>query len=678
MLRLLLLLFTLCTAARARNVLDLLKKGGAGATHSQFAELLENTDGVHKYYLDGYLTVFAPSNAALNSFGGDKNIALILNHIASAFPHSDLQTVNSAISEDQLEERLTTLLHGHPPLWVRKAGGHLYVNQAKVNLVLSVTTDTGNKQYLYLIDSVLEPLIPKAENSVADYVDIKAGDILNYTSKFKIGDFSIEKYAEQIKSLGMEKFPEFSQYGKFTFFLPVDTAFQGMDKGLVDVEVVRSHIVPGNLLFTKPCGRQNGNIDHFHTAQYKQSSMELKSQAAIFEAEDGSIKAQSQTMVGNRNHARGKVVASVVKGNIPVQNGVVHLIDRPLIILASTLWEALDPEKPGNKRFSKFANIVKKNPILLEQIQNIQADDTDDTKNGATLFVPTNAAFDELTKAGLDMELEENADLIGFHFVDQIIDASDIRISQPQSSWGMFGTKVAYPEGTNKKIWLWNSDDGEVMVDGGGVGATIVDSNIRATNGIIHQIDKVLGLPLTSMLHKVKTDPMLKASYQLGEQEHFNEKLGMVEGNYTYLVPSDQAWEKIRKEYSTAYKVLFMGKFWYQVHHILEGHLLIGSKLSVEDILGDKETGSFNRLRGSPIEFYKTTIDGEEAVMVRDEDLVARVVRSNLATSNGYIHIIDSVLMKRRDVTLSAGSCSWTLSTMLAVGIAFVIAALVK
>ena len=36
----------------------------------------------------------------------------------------------------------------------------------------------------------------------------------------------------------------------------------------------------------------------------------------------------------------------------------------------------------------------------------------------------------------------------------------------------------------------------------------------------------------------------------------------------------------------------------------------------------------------------------EEAVMVRDEDLEARVVRSNLATANGYIHIIDSVLMK--------------------------------
>ena len=29
------------------------------------------------------------------------------------------------------------------------------------------------------------------------------------------------------------------------------------------------------------------------------------------------------------------------------------------------------------------------------------------------------------------------------------------------------------------------------FVDGGGVTATIVDSNIRTTNGIIHQVDKV-------------------------------------------------------------------------------------------------------------------------------------------------------------------------------------------
>jgi hypothetical protein len=29
----------------------------------------------------------------------------------------------------------------------------------------------------------------------------------------------------------------------------------------------------------------------------------------------------------------------IVRGNIPVQNGVVHLIDKPLMIVARTLYE---------------------------------------------------------------------------------------------------------------------------------------------------------------------------------------------------------------------------------------------------------------------------------------------------------------------------------------------------
>ena len=42
----------------------------------------------------------------------------------------------------------------------------------------------------------------------------------------------------------------------------------------------------------------------------------------------------------------------------------------------------------------------------------------------------------------------------------------------------------------NVKIFIYR------FVDGGGVTATIVDSNIRTTNGIIHQVDKVFFLTL--------------------------------------------------------------------------------------------------------------------------------------------------------------------------------------
>lgn len=49
-----------------------------------------------------------------------------------------------------------------------------------------------------------------------------------------------------------------------------------------------------------------------------------------------------------------------------------------------------------------------------------------------------------------------------------------------------------------------------VTVEGGGVNATIITANIAATNGMIHIIDRVLGIPYTTVLDKLKLDPQLK------------------------------------------------------------------------------------------------------------------------------------------------------------------------
>ena len=46
-------------------------------------------------------------------------------------------------------------------------------------------------------------------------------------------------------------------------------------------------------------------------------------------------------MTGTKQHKRGTVEAQIVKANIPVQNGIVHLIDKPLVIIASSLYEHL-------------------------------------------------------------------------------------------------------------------------------------------------------------------------------------------------------------------------------------------------------------------------------------------------------------------------------------------------
>lgn len=57
---------------------------------------------------------------------------------------------------------------------------------------------------------------------------------------------------------------------------------------------------------------------------------------------------------------------------------------------------------------------------------------------------------------------------------------------------------------------LQHGDNKTVTVEGAGVNATVVQPDIAATNGIIHIIDRVLGVPFMTVGRKIATDPMLK------------------------------------------------------------------------------------------------------------------------------------------------------------------------
>lgn len=49
-----------------------------------------------------------------------------------------------------------------------------------------------------------------------------------------------------------------------------------------------------------------------------------------------------------------------------------------------------------------------------------------------------------------------------------------------------------------------------LTVEGSGVNATVVQPDIAATNGVIHIINRVLGVPYLNMKEKLLSDPMLK------------------------------------------------------------------------------------------------------------------------------------------------------------------------
>ena len=55
------------------------------------------------------------------------------------------------------------------------------------------------------------------------------------------------------------------------------------------------------------------------------------------------------------------------------------------------------------------------------------------------------------------------------------------------------------------------------------------------------------------------------STFTLGAQDHFNNMLDVKGSKFTYLVPSNEAWENIQGEMASTWKVLFNGDFGYQV-----------------------------------------------------------------------------------------------------------------
>lgn len=51
---------------------------------------------------------------------------------------------------------------------------------------------------------------------------------------------------------------------------------------------------------------------------------------------------KSNTVVGDSKHSTGVVMAEIVRANIPVRNGVIHLIHRPLMIVDTTVMQFLE------------------------------------------------------------------------------------------------------------------------------------------------------------------------------------------------------------------------------------------------------------------------------------------------------------------------------------------------
>ncbi|VEN60817.1 unnamed protein product [Callosobruchus maculatus] len=147
-------------------------------------------------------------------------------------------------------------------------------------------------------------------------------------------------------------------------------------------------------------------------------------------------------------------------------------------------------------------------------------------------------------------------------------------------------------------------DNRTMTVEGGGVNATVIQADLAATNGIIHIIDRVLGVPYTTVLDKLRTDPMLQNTYRLGQYQKFNEQLNNADKRFTYFVPRDKAWENAKVAFPSAIKKLFMPEFMHMYGvATLERHLVVSdvpyTMERIKQWSNETHRGAFDSIAGT-------------------------------------------------------------------------------
>lgn len=460
---------------RARDQMNLMEIINATEQLSEFAKVLKYP-GLHQAFLDRPITLFVPTNQAMLKYRGKRDENLALNHMA-----------NVAILEHQLDESLVSLVTGSPPLWITRDRSPLdgrertFVNQAEIiQADIMARSSRGDQQMLHVINSVLEPLVPISLREAQFLVQLDAKKLLSKSSLYDLSGYRLRTFESQAEK--NERKHMFGVPGQHTFFLPIDGSFDisvqltGYDyernthrerpsgpkinKDLVDASVIESHIVPHRLMFTS-----HAPTDEFQSVAWlpngvkvnvslQPASFQLTNDPAIlnyekqFKSQDSfvynkyqeedrpddpendprnyeaPVMVRSNTIVGDRVHPRGMVVARILKGNIPVRNGVVHLIDKPLMIVARSLYEYVSEEGrlPGN-RLGKFAKLLRdKGGKFAEALL--------EAKEG-TILAPSDEAFEKVDRERLDFIIGNDylrAEMLGLHFVRERLVSTDFKI----------------------------------------------------------------------------------------------------------------------------------------------------------------------------------------------------------------------------------------------------------
>jgi uncharacterized surface protein with fasciclin (FAS1) repeats len=259
-----------------------------------------------------------------------------------------------------------------------------------------------------------------------------------------------------------------SSSSSLTVFAPTDAAFTTLATSL--------GFSSATAMVTALDGPTLAKILQFHVLPTKKTAADLTAggatQATLYTFEGSAATLALNTTSGVKITDEVLNQATVVTANVPASNGVIHVIDKVLV-------------PPGVLNVVQMAQLNPTFSVLVEAVVSANLAGTLSGAGPFTVFAPTNDAFVAalgelgLTKAQL-LASPGLAGILTYHVVAGNVRAADVvALPKPATVTTVQGT--AFTVGADLKI-----TDARARVAG------LVATDVIASNGVIHVIDKVL------------------------------------------------------------------------------------------------------------------------------------------------------------------------------------------
>lgn len=268
-------------------------------------------------------------------------------------------------------------------------------------------------------------------------------------------------------------------------------------------------------------------------------------------------------------------------------------------------------------------------PQLSSLVAALQAADGDlvNVLSGSgpfTVLAPTNEAFNAFLEANNTTLEDIDKGLLAQVLLNHVIAGNVTSSNLTTAGSGYTSTSATGPGGNNLSLYF-NTSSG---VEFNGV-SSVVTPDISATNGTVHIVDAVIGLP-TVVTHAAANPNFITLVGLLDQQGLVTTLDGTASSPFTVFAPSNDAFTAFETENHGVLASLTSD----QVTSVLTYHVVAGANVLSTGI----PAGPITTLETGTFTITGTTINDEAD---RDTNIVAFDVQG----TNGVIHVISNVLL---------------------------------